>query len=105
MDEFDIYDWEMRRRFRGKAFLFERCIVYTEALEREYLEYRGHFSSDKLGIIYKEGKSKFKLFEKRRGKKEVEFRSSSMSTVLEWNEMLVSILMKFVVEGENLKII
>jgi hypothetical protein len=101
MDEFDIYDWEIRRRFRGKVFLFERCVVYTEILEREYLEYRGHFGNDKLGIIYKEGKSKFKLFAKRRGQKEVEFRAN-MSTILEWNEQLTGMLMKFVVEGEKI---
>lgn len=100
MDEFDIYDWEIRRRFRGKVFLFERCVIYTEALDREYMEYRGHFSSDKLGIIYKEGKSKFKLFTKKRGQKEVEFRAP-VNTVIEWNEIIMGMLMKFVIEGEN----
>lgn len=99
MDTFDIYDWEIRRRFRGKVFLFEQCVVYTEELEREYLEYRGHLHSDKLGIIYKEGKSKFKLFTKRRGQKEVEFRAN-MATVIEWNNLITAILMKFAVEGE-----
>lgn len=102
MDEFDIYDWELRRRFRGKVFLFENCVIYTEGLEREYMEYRGHFGSDKLGIIYKEGKSKFKLFAKKRGLKEVEFRSN-LNTVLEWNDIITSMLMKFVREGEKFK--
>lgn len=101
MDTFDIYDWDLRRRFRGKVFLFERCIVYTEALDREYMEYRGHFTSDVLGIIYKEGKSKFRLFAKKRGQKEVEFRAS-LNTVLEWNEIITGILMKFVIEGRLL---
>jgi hypothetical protein len=100
MDEFDIYDWELRRRFRGKVFIFERCVIYTEALDREYLEYRGHFGSDSLGIIYKEGKNKFKLFAKRRGQKEVEFRAG-LSTVLEWNEIITAMLMKFVMEGRK----
>ena len=100
MDEFDIYDWEIRRRFRGKVFLFERCIVYTEILEREYLEYRGYLSSDKLGIIFKEGKSKFKLFVKRKGQKEVDFRAN-MNTVIEWNNIITGMLMKFAVEGEK----
>lgn len=99
MDEFDIYDWEIRRRFRGKVFLFERGIVWTETLEREYLEYRGFLASDKLGIIFKEGKSKFKLFARRRGQKEVDFRSNNMSTTLEWNSLITGMLMKFAVEG------
>lgn len=102
MDEFDIYDWDLRRRFRGKVFLFERCIVYTETLEREYLEYRGHLSSDKIGIIFKEGKSKFKLFVKRKGQKEVDFRAN-MNTIVEWNNMITGMLMKFAVEGERIE--
>ena len=62
------------------------------------MEFRGHFGSDALGIIYKEGKSKFKLFAKRRGQKEVEFRAN-LNTVTEWNEIITGILMKFVEEG------
>lgn len=100
MEEFDIYDWELRRRFRGKVFLFERGIIYTEALSREYMEFRGHFGHDMLGIIYKEGKAKFKLFAKKRGQREVDFKAS-LSSVLEWHEMIKAMLMKFVVEGER----
>lgn len=100
MDEFDIYDLEQRKRFRGKVFLFEHCLVYTEALDREYMEYRGHFESDKLGIIYKEGKSKLRLFYKRRGQKEVVLKTS-MSKILEWNEIITGMLMKFAIEGER----
>lgn len=98
MDEFDIYDWEIRKKFTGKVFLFERGVIYTEALNKEYLEYRGHFGSDKLGIIYKEGKSKFKLFAIKRGQKEVEFRAS-LDIVREWNKIITAMLMKFVMEG------
>lgn len=98
MDEFDIYDWELRRRFRGKVFLFERGVIYTEALNKEFMEFRGHLGSDVFGIIYKEGKTKFKLFAKSRGKKEVEFRAS-LNTVIEWNEIITGILMNFVEEG------
>lgn len=104
MDEFDIYDWDARRRMRGKVFLFERGVIYTEALDREYLEFRGHFGSDKLGIIYKEGKSKFRLFAKKRGNKEVEFRAN-MTTVLEWHEIIKAMLMKFVEEGLCVRLI
>lgn len=99
MDEFDIYDWELRRRFRGKVFLFERCIVYTEALNREYMEYRGNLDSDKLGILYKEGKSKFRLFSRKRGQKEVEFRAN-LNIVLEWSKTIREMLMKYAMEGE-----
>lgn len=99
MNEFDIYDWELRRKFRGKVFLFERCIVYTESLDREWMEYRGHYDSIKLGIIYKEGKSKFKLFAKKRGCKEVEFHAD-LNTVMEWKTAITGMLMDFVAAGK-----
>jgi hypothetical protein len=99
MDEFDLYDWELRRRFRGKVFIFERCLIYTEALDREYLEFRGSFAHDVIGIIHKEGKNKFKLFARKRGQNEVDFRASS-NTMLEWIEMIKAMLMKFVAEGK-----
>ena len=98
MTEFDIYDWELRRTYRGKVFLFERCLIYTEAFLRENLEYRGHYGNNTLGIIYKEGKSKFKLFAKRRGQQEVEF-SADINTVTEWKTIIHGLLMDFVVQG------
>ncbi|CAO1348421.1 unnamed protein product [Diamesa hyperborea] len=98
MTEFDIYDWQLRRTYRGKVFLFERCLIYTEAFLRENLEYRGHYSNDTLGIIYKEGKSKFKLFAKKRGQQEVEF-YADMNAVTEWKNFIHGLLMEFVVKG------
>lgn len=99
MDEFDIYDWEIRRRFRGKVFLFEHCIIYTEGLQREYMEFRGHINFDKLGITFKEGKSKFRLFSEKRGHKEIELRAG-INTVLEWKDIISGMLMKFAIEGK-----
>lgn len=98
MNEFEIYDWELRRRFRGKVFRFEGCVIYTEELDREYLEFRGFYASDKLGIDYKEGKSKFKLYVEKRGHKEVEFHAD-LNIVVEWKTMLVGILMDFAASG------
>lgn len=100
MDEFDIYDWEIRRRFRGKVFLFEHCVIYTEGLQREYMEFRGYINSDKLGITFKEGKSKFRLYSGRRGNKEIELRAS-MSVIIEWNEIITGMLVKFARERKK----
>lgn len=97
--DFDIYDWELRRRFKGRVFLFERCIIYTEELDREYLEFRGYYESNKLGIIFKEGKSKFKLFSRRPGNHETAF-YCDMQTVLEWKDIITGMLMDFAMEGK-----
>lgn len=100
MDQFQIYDWELRRRYNGKVFLFEQCLVYTEEIDREYLEFRGCYESEKLGIIYKEGKNKFKLFAKKRGHKEVDFYGDH-NTVIEWKNSITGMLMDFVAAGEK----
>lgn len=71
LSEFLIYDWEQRRRYKGKLLFFERSIIYCEIFERKGLEFRGYYLKEVLGISYVEGKAKFKLYEGKRGKKEI----------------------------------
>lgn len=99
VNEFDMFDLEARRTFRGKVFLFENCIVYTEALSREFMNYRGHFDMNSVGIICKDGEGKLKLFARQRGIKEVKFKAG-VNIISEWNELITAMLMKFVKEGE-----
>lgn len=100
LSEFIIYDWEQRRRYKGKLFYFECCVVYCEILERKgELEYRGHYEKEKLGISHIEGKAKFKLFEEKRGKKEIIIRGDLpfiQDNVVFVNSMLMGVL----TEGE-----
>ncbi|KXJ81649.1 hypothetical protein RP20_CCG018382 [Aedes albopictus] len=37
-------DLRLGRQYKGKLFIFERCIFYTEELKTKQLSYRGHFS-------------------------------------------------------------
>ena len=66
-----IYDWEQRRRYKGKLLYFEQSVIYCEVMERKGLEYRGHYLKEKLGMSYIEGKGKIKLYEEKRGKREI----------------------------------
>lgn len=66
-----IYDWEQRRRYKGKLLYFEQSVIYCEVLERKGLEYRGHYQKEKLGMSHKEGSGKFKLYEEKRGRREI----------------------------------
>ncbi|XP_058457420.1 uncharacterized protein LOC131434590 isoform X1 [Malaya genurostris] len=79
MFEMDIYDWDRRRRYPGKIFFFEKCIIYTEKF-KEYLEYRGHYIDSEVGL-YNDGKSKLCVFSKKRGIQEVEVSGSEISVV------------------------
>ncbi len=102
MSEFDIQDIPTRRKYRGKVFLFEKCTIVTEIIDRENLEYRCHYMNDRFGLVCREGKPKFRLFEGRRGNRETEFSSSDVGTVVEWTGIIQSILMAFVAEGRVL---
>lgn len=99
MGEFTIVENDQKRRYRGKIFFFEKCTVYTEIIEENYLEYRGYYMHTRFGMIYKEGKSKFKLFELRSGHKEIEL-YNDIVTVNEWALLIQEVLMIFVEQGE-----
>lgn len=95
LSELLIYDWEQRRRYKGKLFYFERCVIYCEMLERKSLEYRGHYQKEKLGFSHTEGKAKIKLYEEKRGKKEI-ILTGDLSSIQENVE-----LMKFFTEEKQ----
>ncbi|XP_055597099.1 uncharacterized protein LOC129747101 isoform X2 [Uranotaenia lowii] len=79
MFELDVYDWDRRRRYPGKVFFFEKCIIYTEKL-KDFLEYRGHYVDSEVGV-FNDGKSKLCVFSRKRGIQEVEFSSSDVALV------------------------
>ena len=97
MSEFEVYECAERRRYRGKVFLFERCILYTEQIDKEHLIYKGHYEDDKLGMTSPTD-NKFKLFSQRFGQQEIDF-SSDSSTVTDWVKRINEILMISIDKG------
>lgn len=100
LSELLIYDWEQRRRYKGKLFYFERCVIYCEVLERKSLEYRGHYQKEKLGISHVDGKAKIKLFEEKRGKREI-ILTGDLNCVEENVEFINEMLMEFFTEEKQ----
>lgn len=98
LSEFDMFDNDLRRRYRGKVFLFEKCVVYTEIVDSATLRYRGHFSHLTTGFTFEEVKNNFKLFVSKRGNQEVEFQSDN-NTIQLWIEMLTQILLTTAISG------
>lgn len=90
--EFDIVDADQKRRYKGKVFFFETCIVYTEAIERTKLQFRGYYMYTNIGIEYEKGKNKFFLYHKKRGNKEIECLSRSKE-IPYWTESLHEVIM------------
>ncbi|XP_053679155.1 uncharacterized protein LOC128730147 [Anopheles nili] len=70
MFEVDIYDWDHRRRYPAKIFLFERSAIYTEKV-RDHLEYRGRYDESEVGI-HNENRNKVYLYARKRGLQEIE---------------------------------
>uniref|UniRef100_A0A336MQB8 CSON015274 protein n=1 Tax=Culicoides sonorensis TaxID=179676 RepID=A0A336MQB8_CULSO len=62
MSIFTMFDPEIGRRFRGKAFLFEETLLCTEFIEKtEKLQYRVHISIDDIMFIDTDNKEGFKI--------------------------------------------
>jgi hypothetical protein len=99
MSEFDMFDHTLKRRYYGKVFLFEKCIIYTEHIGDDKLEYRGHYERDHFGMSGYDGKQKFILFAEKTGYKEVEF-YAEINRLEEWYGNLLSMLKKVIEEGE-----
>lgn len=96
VSEFEIYDSDLKRKYKGKVFLFDKCIIYTETLNKQKLYYRGHFRHETLGFTFEEGKNNFSLYVDKRGNQEIEF-ISDFNTIQLWIKLLSNMLMKTVV--------
>lgn len=86
MNEFEIFDWGSLKKYHGKVFLFEKCLIYTEAANSIF-QYRGYFDTKNLENNHKFGKSNFKLSKRQHLLTEIEF-SSSIEIAYLWNQLI-----------------
>jgi hypothetical protein len=98
MGKFDMFDHTLKRRYYGKVFLFDKCIMYTEDIGDDKLEYRGHYERNQFGMSGYDGKSKLVLFSEKIGYKEVEF-YAEINQLEEWYKILHGMLMDVIKEG------
>lgn len=100
-NEFDVFDQESRRRYRGKVFLFDRSVVYAEKLEEKVLHYRGNYPKDVTGIReYDEGK-KFDLFIGKSGQRQIELSSNEFGLIQTWVMLVKDMLVKSIEQGKS----
>lgn len=92
LHEFDIVDIDTRRRYRGKVFFFDKCVVHTETMDKTTLQFRGHYYYTDIGIAFEEGKNKFFLYHTKRGTKEIEC-SADFHTIQFWTDCLREMMM------------
>lgn len=88
VDKFDIWEKnDLRRRYKGVVFLFERCIIYTEKVAKDKLIYRGHFWQTTLGFTFDEKRNCFGLYNERKGNRDIEF-ATDASKLQTWIRVL-----------------
>ncbi|XP_050081151.1 uncharacterized protein LOC126568679 [Anopheles maculipalpis] len=73
----DIYDTNVRRKYSGKLFAFEKILLYVE-IQRERLEYRGHFTDSEVCYL-EEGKNRLILYAGGRGTHEIIVQSDTIT--------------------------
>ena len=102
MDSFEIYEKYSNYRYKGRLFLFEKSLVYTEQLPKRLI-YKGHYQRTKIGIeperttSHSSSKPKLILFSEKVGNRCIEV-TSDTPVVYEWKNMIDDIIRSFIVE-------
>lgn len=98
MSDFQITDCQVRRKYKGKVFFFEKLIIYTESKEGR-LEYSGHFDCLDVGIVYSNKITKFKLCCKGTMTEAINLHSDP-NTIVEWLTLLEQVMTENLKRGE-----
>ncbi|KAL9922317.1 uncharacterized protein ACN427_002905 [Glossina fuscipes fuscipes] len=70
VSEFQVYDHSLKRSYRSKVFIFDKCIVYTE-IKGKQLIFHGRYPCEHIGIITKT--KSFTLYYDQRKQQECDF--------------------------------
>ncbi|XP_050081142.1 uncharacterized protein LOC126568670 [Anopheles maculipalpis] len=99
MFEVDIYDWDHRRRYPAKLFLFERSAIYTEKV-KTHLEYRGRYDESEIGI-HNENRNKVYLYARKRGIQEIEVTCNDMNEAQRLSTHVEKMMREFAVNERD----
>uniref|UniRef100_A0A182MPF9 DH domain-containing protein n=1 Tax=Anopheles culicifacies TaxID=139723 RepID=A0A182MPF9_9DIPT len=99
MFEVDIYDWDHRRRYAAKLFLFERSAIYTEKV-KNHLEYRGRYDESEIGI-HNENRNKVYLYARKRGIQEIEVTCGDMNEAQRLSTHVEKMMREFAVNERD----
>ncbi|XP_049539750.1 uncharacterized protein LOC125953936 [Anopheles darlingi] len=76
----DIYDTNVRRRYSGKLFAFEKLLIYVELVRGNRMEYRGHYFNTEL-CHAEDGRNRIVLFSGPRGNQEIIVQSETNTEI------------------------
>lgn len=103
MDKFEIYEKYSNYRYKGRLFLFDKSLVYTEDRAKRLI-YKGHYLRTKVSrepdrtTHNPSSKQKLILFSEKLGNQCIEVCSDQVPVIFEWKAMIDEIIRSFIVE-------
>ncbi|KAH8375419.1 hypothetical protein KR200_001070 [Drosophila serrata] len=84
VNEFQVLDHKLKRSYRAKVFIFDKCIIYTE-IKGKSLLFHGRYPCEHIGISAKT--KSFTLYYERRKQQECEFTADPTQIAL-WLDLI-----------------
>lgn len=84
VSEFQVTDYKLKRSYRAKVFIFDKCIIYTE-IKGKQLVFHGRYPCEHVGITAKT--KSFTLFYQRRKQQECDFMADAAQITL-WLDLI-----------------
>uniref|UniRef100_A0A1I8P4R1 DH domain-containing protein n=1 Tax=Stomoxys calcitrans TaxID=35570 RepID=A0A1I8P4R1_STOCA len=84
VSEFHVHDHTLKRSYRSKVFMFDKCIIYTE-IKGKQLIFHGRYPCEHIGITPKT--NSFTLFYEQRKMQECDF-SADQTLIEQWLELI-----------------
>ncbi|XP_055836769.1 kalirin isoform X1 [Episyrphus balteatus] len=94
VSEFYVFDHSLKRGYRSKVFIFEKCLIYTEIRDKRLI-FRGCYPCERIGIIT--NKKTFTLFYQKRKTQECDF-SADPAQCEQWLELITEMISSFAKE-------
>ncbi|XP_044249065.1 kalirin [Drosophila takahashii] len=91
VNEFQVLDHKLKRSYRAKVFIFDKCIIYTE-IKGKNLIFHGRYPCEHIGISAKT--KSFTLYYERRKQQECEF-SADPVQIAAWLDLIRDMINNF----------
>ena len=99
VSEFHCFDHTLKRGYRSKVFIFDKCIIYTE-IKGKQLIFHGRYPCEHIGIVCKQ--KQFTLFYEQRKQQECDF-IADPPLIEQWFELITDMI-KLYAEEERRKL-
>ncbi|XP_068146977.1 guanine nucleotide exchange factor DBS isoform X1 [Drosophila tropicalis] len=94
VNEFQVMDHKLKRSYRAKVFIFDKCIIYTE-IKGKHLVFHGRYPCEHIGISAKT--KSFTLYYERRKQQECEF-TADPTQILLWLDLIRDMISSYAIE-------